>query len=49
MISVTGGKFYRFDPANNVSEGANTNFVAAGYSSVPDNEYYVVSQEVTEQ
>lgn len=33
-IVVYGGKFYGFDPANNVSEGANTNFVADGYVSV---------------
>lgn len=30
-IVVTGGKFWNFNPANNVSEGANTNFVAPGY------------------
>jgi hypothetical protein len=33
-IVVYGGKFYGFDPANNVSEGSNTNFVAEGYKSV---------------
>ena len=33
-ILVYGGKFYGFDPANNVSEGENTNFVAEGYKSV---------------
>lgn len=33
-ITVFGGKFYGFNPANNVSEGANTNFVAPGYKSV---------------
>ena len=42
-ISVTGGKFYKFNPANNVSEGANTNFVAEGYSSYIDGDYYKVS------
>ena len=42
-ITVTGGKFYKFDPANNVSEGANTNFVADGYSSYEDGDYYKVS------
>ena len=30
-IIVKGGKFYNFNPANNVSEGKNTNFVAEGY------------------
>lgn len=33
-IKVYGGKFYGFNPANNVSEGPNTNFVAPGYKSV---------------
>lgn len=33
-IVVYGGKFYGFDPANNVSEGPSTNFVAEGYKSV---------------
>ena len=33
-IVVYGGKFYGFDPANNLSEGPNTNFVAEGYKSV---------------
>lgn len=33
-IVVYGGKFYGFNPADNVSEGANTNFVAEGYHAV---------------
>lgn len=33
-IVVYGGTFYGFNPANNVSEGPNTNFVADGYKSV---------------
>lgn len=33
-IVVYGGKFYNFNPANNLSEGVNTNFVAEGYKSV---------------
>jgi glycosyltransferase involved in cell wall biosynthesis len=33
-IIVYGGKFFGFDPANNVSEGSNTNFVADGYKSI---------------
>lgn len=43
-IKVTGGRYYKFDPANNVSEGENTNFVSDGYSSVEEGDYYVVSQ-----
>lgn len=41
-IIVKGGKFKGFDPANNKSEGAGTNFVADGYKSVLEGEYYVV-------
>lgn len=33
-IKVYGGKFYGFNPADNLSEGPNTNFVAEGYKSV---------------
>lgn len=32
-IRVYGGKFYGFDPSNNLSEGENTNFVAEGCQS----------------
>ena len=37
-IVVRGGKFYEFDPANNASEGAGTNYVAEGYHSVMSEE-----------
>lgn len=30
-IVVTGGSFVNFNPANNLAEGENTNFVSAGY------------------
>ena len=49
-IVVTGGTFVNFNPANNASEGANTSFVAEGYtviSSVQKNGdvwYTVVAQ-----
>ena len=33
-IQVTGGSFVNFNPANNLAEGANTNFVADKYKSV---------------
>lgn len=33
-IEVKGGTFGAFNPGNNVSEGAGTNFLAEGYSSV---------------
>ena len=41
-IIVKGGSFKGFDPANNASEGAGTSFVAEGYKSVLEGEYYVV-------
>lgn len=41
-IIVKGGKFKGFDPANNNAEGAGTNFVADGYKSVKEGNYYVV-------
>jgi hypothetical protein len=33
-IIVYGGRFYNFNPADNKSEGKNTNFVAEGYESI---------------
>jgi hypothetical protein len=33
-IQVTGGKFYNFNPADNLAEGQGTTFVPAGYQSV---------------
>ena len=41
-IIVKGGSFKNFDPANNAAEGAGTSFVAEGYQSVLEGEYYVV-------
>lgn len=43
-ISVKGGKFYRFDPANNLSENPAMNFCAEGYNSVADGDWFVVSK-----
>lgn len=37
-IKVEGGKFINFNPANNCSEGLNTNFVSTGYKVVAYNE-----------
>ena len=44
-IVVTGGKFYQFNPADNLSEGANTNFVATGYKSTQAGDWWVVTEE----
>ena len=41
-IVVKGGSFKNFDPANCLAEGPNTNFVALGYQSVKEGDYYVV-------
>lgn len=41
-IIVKGGRFYKFDPANNKADGEGTNFVADGYKSVLEGDYYVV-------
>lgn len=36
-ITVYGGIFYGFNPADNISEGEHTNFVAEGYQSIEIN------------
>lgn len=41
-IVVKGGRFYKFNPADCDCEGPHTNFVADGYESVLEGEYYVV-------
>lgn len=46
-IIVKGGKFYEFDPANNVAEGAGTNFVAEGYHSTMTEENGIKVYTVT--
>lgn len=43
-ISVKGGRFYKFDPANNVSETDNTNFVVEGYESLAQGDWFVVTE-----
>lgn len=44
-IVVYGGSFKNFNPANNKSEGPGTNFVAPGYESVVDGDYFKVVAE----
>ena len=41
-ISVKGGKFFKFNPADNLSENPKMNFVADGYESVADGDWFVV-------
>ena len=43
-ISVEGGKFYKFNPADNLSENPKMNFVADGYESVQDGDWFVVRE-----
>lgn len=45
QITVYGGSFYKFNPADNLSENPKVNFVAAGYQSVQDGDYWVVSKQ----
>lgn len=41
-IKVYGGRFYKFNPADNLSEGPGTNFVAEGYKSEQEGDFWVV-------
>lgn len=44
-VSVTGGRFFQFDPADNQADGAGTNYVPTGYTSTPDGDWFTVSEE----
>lgn len=44
-IVVKGGKYFQFNPADNAAEGEHTNFVAPGYKSVANGEWYEVVAE----
>lgn len=41
-ITCYGGRYYKFDPANNKSENPAVSFVAPGYESVVDGDYFKV-------
>lgn len=47
-ITVSGGKFYQFNPANTGADGANTNYLANGFVSTADGDYFVVSASQAE-
>ena len=49
QIIVKGGKFYKFDPANNGAEGPNTNFMAEDYESVKEGDWYVVRKKTIDK
>lgn len=44
-IVVTGGTYANFNPANNLAEGTNTNFVKSGYKSTADGANYKVTKK----
>lgn len=41
-ITCYGGRYFKFDPANNKSENPAVSFVAEGYQSVQEGDWYVV-------
>jgi hypothetical protein len=43
-IVVKGGRFYKYNPAASESEPEITNFVAEGYVSIPDGDWFVVKE-----
>lgn len=43
-VEITGGTFYKFNPADCKAEGANTNFVKAGYCVIDEGDNYIVSK-----
>lgn len=51
IISVTGGEFYKYNPAASESENPIANFVAAGYGVIKDGDWYKVVKvvEVTDE
>lgn len=42
-IIVNGGRFYKYDPSQSESENPIANFVADGYESIQDGDWYVVN------
>ena len=47
-IHVTGGIYYKFDPANNRAEGEHTNFCVNGYTTKQDGDWYTVNPRTYE-
>lgn len=48
-VNITGGSFYKWNPADNNAEGANTSFVADGYTAVADGDWFVVTEAPKEE
>ena len=47
QISIKGGTFYGFNPADNNAEGAHTNFVAEGYEVKQNGDVYTVVESTS--
>ena len=45
-INVYGGTFKKFNPADNISENPKQNFVAEGYSTILENDNYLVVSDI---
>ena len=45
QILVSGGRFYKFNPADNISEGIGTNFVVSGCESIQDGDWWEVLKD----
>jgi len=43
-ISVTGGRFHKFNPADNLADGPGTNYVPSGYVSTADGDWFTVHE-----
>ena len=41
-VAVSGGKFFKFNPGDNLAEGKGTNFLAPGYKAEAEGDYYKV-------
>ncbi|MBO7197250.1 MAG: hypothetical protein J6V28_00430 [Tidjanibacter sp.] len=42
VIEARGGRYYKFNPANNAAENAGTNFCPEGYNVIVDGDWYEV-------
>ena len=48
-IAIQGGTFVNFNPANNVSDGKDTNYVASGYEVQVDGEVITNLHDATQE
>ncbi|MBE6768920.1 MAG: hypothetical protein E7549_08480 [Ruminococcaceae bacterium] len=45
-FTVNGGKFYKYDPANNITENPTKVWVADGFDTVAEGDYFVLTEHV---